>query len=95
MSSETPGLATDALRTALKPLGPLAQQVRDALCAPLTPPSEIAATFGIQVGQDLKFGIVNASGPAHSAVTATWPPEGTGGGVQGSPALRPECLRGS
>ncbi|MGW2059001.1 CU044_2847 family protein [Streptomyces sp. NPDC001840] len=70
------------LRTTLMPLGPLAQEVRDALCAALTPLSEIAVTFGEQVGQDLKFGIVNGSGQAHLTVRAKWPADGTGGEVQ-------------
>ncbi|MGW4021583.1 CU044_2847 family protein [Streptomyces sp. NPDC005009] len=77
-------LATDTLRTTLKPLGPLVQEVHDAVCAAPTPPSEIAVTFGVQVGQDLKLGIVNGSGQAHLAVTVTWRPQGTDGGAQGA-----------
>lgn len=68
-------LATDALRTTLKPLGPLVQEVHDAVSAAPTPPDEITVTFGVQVGQDLKLGIVNGSGQAHLTVTATWRPE--------------------
>ncbi|MFE9967530.1 CU044_2847 family protein [Streptomyces sp. NPDC005525] len=66
--------AADALRNALKPLGPLVQEVHDAVNAGPTPPSEVAVTFGVQLGQDLKLGIVNGSGQAHLTVTATWKP---------------------
>ncbi|MEU0955264.1 hypothetical protein ABZ353_23415 [Streptomyces niveus] len=52
------------LRSTLKPFGPLAQEVRDALCAALTPASEIAVTFGVRAGQDLKFGNARGSGQA-------------------------------
>ncbi|APY90061.1 hypothetical protein DCW30_18110 [Streptomyces alfalfae] len=68
-------LAADALRSTLKPLGPLVQEVHDAVSAAPTPPDEITVTFGVQVGQDLKLGIVNGSGQAHLTVTATWRPE--------------------
>ncbi|MGW0514869.1 CU044_2847 family protein [Streptomyces olivaceoviridis] len=37
-----------------------------------TPPTEVAVTFGVRLGQDMKLGIVNGSGQAHPAVTATW-----------------------
>ncbi|MFE9823942.1 CU044_2847 family protein [Streptomyces sp. NPDC005791] len=78
-----PALATNALRATLKPLGPLVQGVHDAISTASTPPSEITVTFGVQVGQDLKLGIVNGSGQAHLTVTATWRPEGTNGEAQG------------
>ncbi|MEV0122121.1 CU044_2847 family protein [Streptomyces sp. NPDC050703] len=77
-------LAADALRTTLKPLGPLVQEVHDAVSAAPTPPDEITVTFGVQVGQDLKLGIVNGSGQAHLTVAATWRPERADGGAQGS-----------
>lgn len=32
-------------------------------------------TYGAQLGQELKLGIVNGSGQAHLTVTATWKPE--------------------
>jgi hypothetical protein len=74
-------LATGALRGALKPLGPLLQEVHDAARAVPDPPTELSVTFGVQVGQDLKFGIVGTGGQAHLTVTASWRPEpetGTG-----------------
>ncbi|GGT29852.1 hypothetical protein GCM10010207_32150 [Streptomyces atratus] len=66
--------AAGALRGALKPVGPLLQEVHDAVVAAPEPPTELSVTFGIQVGQDLKFGIVGGSGQAHLTVTASWRP---------------------
>ncbi|MEU5025685.1 CU044_2847 family protein [Streptomyces milbemycinicus] len=65
-------LATDALRTVLRPLGPLLQEVHDAVCAAPNPPHEINVQFGVQVGQDLKLGIVGANGQASLTISATW-----------------------
>ncbi|MFC9908973.1 CU044_2847 family protein [Streptomyces sp. NPDC127197] len=67
-------LAADTLRRALRPLGPLLQEVHDAVSAAPRPPSELSVTFGVQVGQDLKLGIVGGNGQAHLTVTATWNP---------------------
>jgi hypothetical protein len=67
-------LAAGALRGALRPLGPLLQEVHDAATAVPEPPTELSVTFGVQVGQDLKFGIVGAAGQAHLTVTASWKP---------------------
>jgi hypothetical protein len=67
-------LATGALRGALKPLGPLLQEVHDAVTDAPEPPTEISVTFGVQAGQDLKFGIVGGTGQAHLTVTACWKP---------------------
>jgi hypothetical protein len=67
-------LAAGALRGALKPLGPLLQEVHDAARAVPDPPTELSVTFGVQVGQDLKFGIVGTGGQAHLTVTACWRP---------------------
>ncbi|MEU2060605.1 CU044_2847 family protein [Streptomyces sp. NPDC013455] len=66
--------ATGALRGALRPIGPLLQEVHDAATAVPEPPAELTVTFGVQVGQDLKFGIVGAAGQAHLTVTASWRP---------------------
>ncbi|WP_443058231.1 hypothetical protein OIB37_32245 [Streptomyces sp. NBC_00820] len=69
----------DALRGALRPVAPLLQEVHNAATAVPRPPTELTVTFGIQVGQDLKFGIVGAAGQAHLTVTASWkPPAGAG-----------------
>lgn len=66
--------AAEALRGALRPVGPLLQEVHDAATAVPDPPTELTVTFGVQVGQDLKFGIVGAAGQAHLTVTAAWKP---------------------
>ncbi|NBM16158.1 CU044_2847 family protein [Streptomyces sp. GC420] len=67
-------VAADVLRNTLKPLGPLVQEVHDAVSAGPTPPTEVSVTFGVQLGQDMKLGIVNGSGQAHLTVAATWKP---------------------
>ncbi|WP_406016323.1 hypothetical protein OG520_39095 [Streptomyces sp. NBC_00984] len=67
-------VASNALRGTLRPLGPLVQEVHDALRSVPSPPSEISVTFGVQLSQDLKLGIVNGNGQAHLTVTATWNP---------------------
>ncbi|MCF2126193.1 phage tail protein [Strepomyces sp. STD 3.1] len=66
--------ATGALRGALSPLGPLIQEVHDAATDVPDPPTELSVTFGVQVGQDLKLGIVGGTGTAHLTVTASWRP---------------------
>ncbi|WP_053638554.1 CU044_2847 family protein [Streptomyces sp. NRRL F-4707] len=66
--------AAGALRGALSPLGPLLQEVHDAATAVPDPPTELSVTFGVQVGQDLKLGIVGGTGTAHLTVTASWSP---------------------
>ncbi|WP_030660083.1 CU044_2847 family protein [Streptomyces rimosus] len=65
-------LASDALRAVLSPLGPVLQQVHDAVLATPDPPQELAVTFGVQIGQDLKLGVVGAGGQASMTVTASW-----------------------
>ena len=72
--------ATGALRSALAPLGVLLQEVHGTVTAVPEPPSEMSVTFGVQVGHDLKFGIVSGNGQAHLTVTATWQPPRTGAG---------------
>lgn len=66
--------AIETLRSTLRPLGPFLQEVHDAVVSSERPPQEVAVTFGVQVGQDLKLGIVGASGQAHLTVSATWQP---------------------
>ncbi|MFJ6756257.1 CU044_2847 family protein [Streptomyces sp. NPDC091273] len=68
-------VAADALRSTLRPLGTLVQEVHAAMTTVPTPPTEITVTFGIQLTQDLKLGIVNGNGQAHLTVTASWSPE--------------------
>ncbi|MEV5594605.1 CU044_2847 family protein [Streptomyces sp. NPDC052496] len=65
-------LASDALRAVLSPLGPVLQQVRDAVRTAPDPPQELAVTFGVQIGQDLKLGIVGSAGQASMTVSASW-----------------------
>jgi hypothetical protein len=65
-------LATDTLRTVLSPLGPVLQQVHDCVRGIADPPHEISVDFGIQIGQDLKMGIVGANGQASMVISATW-----------------------
>ncbi|MEK8173118.1 CU044_2847 family protein [Streptomyces sp. M19] len=55
-------VATDGLRAVLRPLGPLLQEVHDAVTAVPDPPHEISVEFGVQIGQDLRLGIVGGSG---------------------------------
>jgi NTP-dependent ternary system trypsin peptidase co-occuring protein len=65
-------LATDALRTVLSPLGGVLQQVHDSVRGIPDPPHEISVDFGIQIGQDLKIGIVGVNGQASMTISATW-----------------------
>ncbi|MEV0266821.1 CU044_2847 family protein [Streptomyces sp. NPDC050617] len=65
-------IATETLRTVLRPLGPLLQEVHDAVGAAADPPQELSVEFGVQVGQDLKLGIVGANGQASLTISATW-----------------------
>ncbi|WP_030145506.1 CU044_2847 family protein [Streptomyces violaceorubidus] len=73
--------AAGALRGALSPLGPLIQEVHDAATAVPDPPTELSVTFGVQVGQDLKLGIVGGTGTAHLTVTASWSPTASASGA--------------
>ena len=65
-------LTSEALRFTLRPLGPLLQEVHDSVSAIKNPPQEISVEFGVQIGQDLKLGIVGARGHASLVVTASW-----------------------
>ncbi|CAG7647799.1 CU044_2847 family protein [Actinacidiphila bryophytorum] len=78
-SAAARAFAVESLRTALRPLGPLLQEVHDAIAASDRPPREVNVTFGVEVGQDLKLGIVGAAGKAHMTVSATWGPEAAPG----------------
>ncbi|WP_181788385.1 CU044_2847 family protein [Streptomyces phytophilus] len=80
------GLSAGALRTTLKPLAPLLQGVHDAVTAAPRPPSEITVTLGVQVGEDLRLGIVGGTAQAHLTVTACWRPDG----AEAGPAPRGE-----
>ncbi|GAA2331146.1 MULTISPECIES: CU044_2847 family protein [Streptomyces] len=65
-------LAVEGLQAVLRPLGPLLQEVHNAVSAAPNPPDEIQVQFGVQVGQDLKLGIVGANGQASMTISATW-----------------------
>ncbi|ONK12913.1 CU044_2847 family protein [Streptomyces sp. MP131-18] len=67
-------LATGTLRAALGPLGPLLEEVHGAVSATEHPPQEITVEFGVEIGNDLKLGLVESGGRAHLTVTATWQP---------------------
>ncbi len=66
--------AVAALRTTLRPLGPLLQEIHDVITTSEQPPNELSVQFGVQVGQDLKLGIVGVNGRASLTITATWQP---------------------
>lgn len=65
-------VATEGLRTLLRPLGPLLEEVHRSVTSVPAPPQEISVQFGIQVGQDLKLGVVGVNGHATMTVSATW-----------------------
>ncbi|MFJ3669634.1 CU044_2847 family protein [Streptomyces sp. NPDC090106] len=71
-------LATDALRTVLSPLGPVLQEIHDSVRGIADPPQELTVGFGVQIGQDLKIGIIGANGQATLTVSATWRSPGAG-----------------
>jgi hypothetical protein len=71
-------LAVETLRRSLKPVKPLLEEVHQAVASAAVPPSEVSVTFGIQVGSDLKLGIVGSKGQAHLTVTASWLPADAG-----------------
>ncbi|MEV7241806.1 CU044_2847 family protein [Streptomyces sp. NPDC093248] len=70
--------AADALRATLRPLGPLLDEVHDAVRGAENPPETFTVGFGIEVGKDLKLGIVGLKGSATMTVSATWRHEGRG-----------------
>ncbi|MHB9861579.1 CU044_2847 family protein [Streptomyces sp. YIM S03343] len=76
--------ASGALRGALRPLGPLLQELHSAATSLPEPPTELSVTFGVQVGQDLKLGIVGGTAQAHLTVTAHWNPTPQTGATPGA-----------
>jgi hypothetical protein len=71
-SARTAEWAAGTLSWALRPLGLLLQEVHDSLVTVSAPPQEVSVEFGVQIGQDLKLGIVGANGQASMKVSATW-----------------------
>ncbi|GAA1109350.1 MULTISPECIES: CU044_2847 family protein [Streptomyces violaceusniger group] len=67
-------LANAGLGVILQGLGPVLQDVHDAVSSAPHPPQEFTVQFGVQVGQDLKLGIVGANGNANLTISATWRP---------------------
>lgn len=61
-----------AMRTMLAPLVPLLQHVHDTVAAVPDTPDELSVCFGVRVSQDLRIGIVGATGEATMTVTANW-----------------------
>lgn len=80
---QTAALATDALRATLRPLGQLLEEVHGAVAGTENAPHELKVEFGIQIGQDLKLGIVGINGKATMTVSATWQQQTTADPVQG------------
>jgi len=70
-------LADAGLGVVLQGLGSVLQDVHDAVRSAPHPPQEFTVEFGVQVGQDLKLGIVGANGNASLTISATWRPDQT------------------
>lgn len=68
-------LADAGLGVVLQGLGSVLQDVHDAVRSAPQPPQEFTVQFGVQVGQDLKLGIVGVNGNASLTISATWRPE--------------------
>ncbi|MFI1955121.1 CU044_2847 family protein [Streptomyces xinghaiensis] len=64
--------AAEALRSVLRPLGPLLQEIHASIAGSADPPQEVTVEFGVQMGQDLKLGIVGVRGQSTMTVSATW-----------------------
>lgn len=71
-------VAQDVLKSALSPLGPLLEEVHASVTGTAHPPQELTVEFGVQIGQDLKLGIVGVNGQATMTVSATWQNQGSG-----------------
>ncbi|EFL22365.1 conserved hypothetical protein [Streptomyces himastatinicus ATCC 53653] len=70
-------VADAGLGVVLQGLGSVLQDVHDAVRSAPHPPQEFTVEFGVQVGQDLKLGIVGANGSASLTISATWRPDQT------------------
>ncbi|SEC79523.1 hypothetical protein SAMN04490356_5555 [Streptomyces melanosporofaciens] len=67
-------LANAGLSVILQGLGQVLEEVHDAVRTTPHPPQEFTVQFGVQIGQDLKLGIVGANGNANLTLSATWRP---------------------
>lgn len=70
-------LGDAGLGVVLQGLGSVLQDVHDAVRSAPRPPQEFTVQFGVQVGQDLKLGIVGVNGNASLTISATWRPDQT------------------
>ncbi|WP_425828321.1 CU044_2847 family protein [Streptomyces fractus] len=71
-------MSGEVLRQTLRPIKPLLEEVHHAASRTAVPPSELSVSFGVQIGSDLKFGVVSANGQAHLTVSASWQLSETG-----------------
>ncbi|WP_431997202.1 CU044_2847 family protein [Streptomyces fungicidicus] len=76
-------LAAETLRATLSPLGRLLEEVHGAVARTENPPQEFSVEFGIEIGQDLKLGIVGTNGKVIMTVSATWQQQNAADPAQG------------
>ncbi|GHD18957.1 hypothetical protein GCM10010313_49540 [Streptomyces violarus] len=67
-------LVGGTVRGVLSPLGPLLREVHATVTSVEDPPQEFSVEFGLQLGQDLKLGIVGVNSASSLKVSATWRP---------------------
>ncbi|GGS59954.1 CU044_2847 family protein [Streptomyces violaceus] len=67
-------LVGGTVRGVLSPLGPLLREVHATVTSVDDPPQEFSVEFGLQLGQDLKLGIVGVNSASSLKVSATWRP---------------------
>ncbi|MEU4486183.1 CU044_2847 family protein [Streptomyces purpurascens] len=67
-------LVGGTVRGVLSPLGPLLREVHATVTSVDDPPQEFSVEFGLQLGQDLKLGIVGVNSTSSVKVSATWRP---------------------
>ncbi|GAA2588197.1 MULTISPECIES: CU044_2847 family protein [Streptomyces] len=67
-------LVGGTVRGVLSPLGPLLREVHATVTSVDDPPQEFSVEFGLQLGQDLKLGIVGVTSASSLKVSATWRP---------------------
>ncbi|QWB24346.1 MULTISPECIES: CU044_2847 family protein [Streptomyces] len=67
-------LVGGTVRGVLSPLGPLLREVHATVTSVDAPPQEFSVEFGLQLGQDLKLGIVGVNSASSLKVSATWRP---------------------
>ncbi|WP_344635566.1 CU044_2847 family protein [Kitasatospora cystarginea] len=79
-------LAQGSLRSALRPLVPLLQEVHDTVAGVPDRPDTVSVEFGVRFGTDLKLAVVGGSGESSLKVSATWQlaPQPATGGTDGA-----------